>query len=91
MLSGQSPWAGSQKALETGRKGSQKDSQVIKPPTRDLKKILVGHVISLHDPQKPWPDKDILCLCIVVLQAAGHPGLQFRKPEEAALELTGYQ
>ena len=59
------PWASSWKALEAGRKGSQKDSQGIEHPTRDPKKILVGHVISLHGPPKPRPDKDILCLCTV--------------------------
>lgn len=48
----------------------------------------MGHVISLHGPQKPWPDKDILCLCTVGPRATGHPS---RKPGEAALELTGYQ
>ena len=48
-LSGLSPKPGSQKTLEADRKGSQKDSQGIEPPTRDPKKILVGAC-----DQNPW-------------------------------------
>ena len=86
-LSGLSPKPGSQKTLKADRKGSQKDSQGIKLPTRDPKKILVGHVIRLHGPQKPWPDKDILCFCTVSSRVAAHPGLASRQRGDAVLEL----
>ena len=82
-LSGLSLKPGSQKTLEADRKGSQKDSQGIKLPIRDPKKILVGHVIRLHGPQKPWPDKDILCFCTVSSRVAAHPGpFQFLGQED---------
>ena len=84
--SGLSPWSGSQKVQEAEGKGGQKDSRAIEPPTRDPKKILVGYVISLHGPQKPWPDKDTSCLCTVGSRAPGHPGLPCRQLGEAVLE-----
>lgn len=86
-LSGLSPKPGSQKTLKADRKGKSERQPGIKLPTRDPKKILVGHVIRLHGPQKPWPDKNILCFCTVSSRVAAHPGLASRQRGDAVLEL----